>query len=152
LKRHIRHIDALRDVLLVVIAAVALLWPPPSGSSDERLDLGAAPPRIYGAYKVTFAGFPGYETGKGRAVVTPTRVKIDGTLSDAAGNQITVDAPDLAIDRSSYRFKGTGTVGGVAMTIAGRLDADDRGIRKCRIVATFVATSGKAARVAGEHN
>jgi hypothetical protein len=150
-KRRVSHpAEVVRDVILIALVALALLWPPLASPSDERrFDPGAAPPRVNGAYKVSFAG-PG--VGSGRAVVNPNRVKIDGTLTDAQGNETAFDAPDLEMDRSTYRFKGTGTLGGVALTVSGRVDPDDKTLKKCRLVATFTTIDGRAGRIAGAHN
>ena len=88
--------------------------------------------------------------GNGDAVVTPKTVRMTGVVPDAAGNDLQFSA-SLDIDSSTYRFTGTGTLGNQAVTVTGRLDADDKSIRNCRIVATYLASDGSAGRIAGGH-
>ena len=132
-----------RDVLLSVLAATLLLWATVI-SKNPRPSVAA--PKIHGRYELTFAG-PG--PGRGTAQVTPNAVKIDGTMKDAQGNEITFLAAKLPIDRSTYHFKGTGMLGNSPATITGRLDPDDATVKKCRIAATFVAADGRAGRIVG---
>jgi hypothetical protein len=132
-----------RDALLSVLAATLLLW---AAVISNRAAPSVAPPKIHGKYELTFAG-PG--PGSGTAVVTPNAVKIDGTMTDAQGNEITFSATKLPIDRSTYHFKGTGMLGNSPATITGRLDPDDATVKKCRIAATFVAADGRAGRIVG---
>lgn len=108
----------------------------------------AAPPRINGAYELTGKG-PNVVIGK--AVVSAQRVKVTGTMTDAAGNNLDFSAPNLPLDRSTYRFTGTGTLGSSTATVSGRLDPDDQTVKKCRIVGTFVAADGNAGRFTGGH-
>ena len=133
--------EAVRDTLLVVLLAGLLIW---AGSVTLRAPANA-PPRINGKYTVTFAGDL---TGQGKAVVTPKKVKIDGTFVDEQGNNVKFSS-QLDIDASSYRFQGSGSVGAAAATISGRLDADDKTLKKCRIVATYLTDDGKAGRIVG---
>lgn len=84
-------------------------------------------------------------------MVSAQRVRITGTMTDAAGNDIPFAAPDLSIDRSTYRFTGSGALGLTTATVSGRLDPDDQTVKKCRIVGTFVATDGNAGRFTGGH-
>ena len=132
-----------RDALLSVLAATLLLW---AAVIPKSATPSVAPPRIHGKYELKFAG-PG--PGRGTAVVTPNAVKIDGTMKDAQGNQITFSAAKLPIDRSTYHFKGTAMLGNSPATVSGRLDPDDATVRKCRISVTFVAADGRAGRIVG---
>ena len=125
-----------------------MIWLTVCAGTPTDVSPAKAPPRINGRYALTFAGDG---TGSGDAVVTPKSVRITGTLTDDACNKISFSAPGLDIDSSTYRFTGTGTLGGNTVTVSGRLDADDKSIRKCRIVATFLASDGAAGRIAGEH-
>jgi hypothetical protein len=129
-------IATLFAALLVFAGVVGLRSPSKAG------------PKMNGAYDVQFAGCG---TGTGKAVVTPKKVKIDGTITDKAGNVLTFSAAKLDIDMSTYHFKGEGTLEGSLVNISGRLDPDDASVKKCRISATFLAQDGKAGRVVGEH-
>jgi hypothetical protein len=134
-----------RDVLACAVSAIALIW---AGAVAVRRAPSAAPPRINGAYELTGSG-PNIVTG--RAVVSAQHVRITGTMTDAAGNDIPFTAPDLSIDRSTYRFTGSGTLGSTMASVCGRLDPDDATVKKCRIVGTFAATDGNAGRFTGGH-
>jgi hypothetical protein len=134
--------ESARDALLAVLAAAFLLCvvsvtlPAPA----------SAPPRIYGAYTLRFGGAG---AGQGKAVVTPKTVKIDATIIDEEGKSIVFSAPNLSIDKSSYRFRGTASLGGVAVTISGRIDPDDKTLKTCRVVATYLTADGKSGRIVG---
>jgi hypothetical protein len=142
-RRHISF-QLVRDVLLCVASAVVIIW---SASLAARAP-AAAPPRINGAYELAGSG---PNTVNGQAVVSAQRVRITGTVTDGSGSGIPFSAPDLAIDRSTYRFTGTGTLGSTTATVSGRLDPDDQTVKKCRIVGTFACSDGQAGRFAGAH-
>jgi hypothetical protein len=143
LQRRTQRFDQWRDATLVAFTLGLLVW----AGATARVASGTAPPRINGSYSLTFAGDV---KGTGDAVVTPKSVRISGTVTDSAGNELQFSAP-LDIDASTYRFSGTGTLGTQTVTVSGRLDPDDKSIHKCRIVATFVASEGPAGRIAGGH-
>jgi hypothetical protein len=139
------NFDRTRDVIACVMAAALLLcaWRP----ATTPVANAAAPPRLHGAYKLTFVALQG--AGAGTAVVNPKWLKIDGNITDARGNKIAFSAPKLDLDRSTYRFTGTATVGGSPAKISGRLDPDDRHLKRCRISASYLAVDGSAGRVVG---
>jgi hypothetical protein len=135
--------EAWRDVTLVAFVLGLLVW----AGTAARVAPGAAPPRVNGKYSLTFAGDG---MGSGDANVTPKKVKISGTVADATGSRLQFNA-DLEIDSSTYRFAGTGTLGSQTVSVSGRLDADDKSVRKCRVTATYLAADGTAGRIAGAH-
>jgi hypothetical protein len=145
MRRRSAQLPIARDALCVVCAAALLLW----ATTSAWRRTAKAPPRLNGPYSVTFAGSV---TGTGRAVVNPQKVRIDGTVRDAAGNELRFTVPDLDMDRSTYRFNGSGTVGSASVHISGRVDPDDTALGRCRLTATFLATDGTAGRVVGSHD
>ena len=137
------NFESARDTAIAVLLGALLIW---AGSVTLRDTSPAkAPPRINGAYTVTSGGDL---TGKGKAIVTPQKIKIDGTFLDAQGNAVRFSS-QLDFDSSTYRFNGSGSVGKVGATISGRVDADDKTLKKCRIVATYLTEDGKTGRIVG---
>lgn len=143
--RHIR-LTIFRDVLLAIVSAAAILWLAPVGSAPTP-DPAVAPPRINGAYDLEGAG-PGVVVG--RAVVSAQQVRVTGTYTDASGSAVPFSA-NLSMDRSTYRFKGTGAVGTSLAEVCGRVDPDDKSIKKCRVSGTFFAADGTTGRFMGPH-
>ena len=145
MKRRSANLQFVKDTLVCLGAAIAILvgstWVADRSPS-------APPPRINGSYRVKFAGTV---NGEGKAVVSAKKVKLNGRLTDRTGNELDFSTPDLDLDASEYRFKGVGTLGGSPVKVSGRLDPDDKTLKKCRIVATFVASDGNAGRAVGEH-
>ena len=137
------HFESVRDTAIAVLLAGVLVWTAAVRLPERRP--AKAPPRINGAYTVTTAGDL---TGKGKAVVSPKKVKIDGDFVDAHGNIVKFSS-HVDIDASTYRFHGNGSVGSVGATISGRIDSDDKTLKKCRIVATYLTEDGKTGRIAG---
>jgi hypothetical protein len=147
--------ETVRDALVVVACAALLLCaglfvvvrPPPVDP--------AAKPNPNGAYWLTLAA---QGRGTGKAVVTAKKVRIDGTLDDGRGNLLTLSAPKLAIDSSTYRFSGTGTLNSSTVNISGRIDPPDtdpdpksRALKAWRFTATFITTEGRCTgRVVGQ--
>jgi len=130
--------------LVVTGCAALLIWGIIVGARPAPL----AKPNPNGAYPVTLAG-NGH--GSGKAIVAAKKVKIDGTMDDGHGNLLTLSAPKLALDNSTYRFTGTGTLNADPVNISGRIDPPDGTLKRWRVTATFVTTDGKCAgRVLGE--
>jgi hypothetical protein len=144
-RRRIEMFETWRDGVLVAVVAALLVC---AGVVGFRMSPSKAGPKMNGRYEVKFAGCG---TGTGSANVNPNFLKIDGTMQDPVGNVLTFSAKKLDFDASTYRFKGDGTLDGIPAKVSGRLDPDDTSVKKCRIVATFVADDGKAGRIAGEH-
>ena len=142
-RRRIR-LSIVRDVVLAFASAGAVVWMAAVAGHAPS----AAPPRVNGAYELVGSG-PSVVVG--RAVVSAQRVRVDGVVIDAAGNRVPFVANDLAIDRSTYRFHGTGTFGSAIAKVAGRLDPDDKTIKKCRISGMFSAVDGNVGRFMGAH-
>ena len=140
------NLQVMQDALVCLMCAAAILL---GGALVAVRTPAAAHPKIYGSYKVVFAGS---SNGTGKAVVTPKTVKLDGTLVDAQGKKFDFSAASLAIDSSTYRFKGVGTLGGSPLKVSGRLDPDNKTLKQCRIVATFLAADGKVGRVVGKQD
>ena len=133
-----------KDALLCVTVAVALIWA--TAVKNDR-DPAKAGPKINGSYELIGGGVG---IVRGKAVVTPKKVKINGTFRDTAGTDVPFDASDLTMDASTYRFKGNATVGNSTAVISGRLDPDDKTLQNCRITAIFLATDAKAGRIIGQ--
>jgi hypothetical protein len=138
------RLESARDSLLAVLAAGLLLW----AASVTLRTPATPPPRVYGVYTLTLADAGG-GGGTGKAIITPRMVKIDGTVVDGQGNSVDFSAAKLDMDMSSYRFRGTGSLGGVAVTVSGRIDANDKTLKKCRVTATYLTADGKSGRIVG---
>jgi len=134
-----------RDVTTSVVAGLLLIW---AITATVRAP-STPPPRIHGAYRITFAGAV---SGTGKAVVTPKSVKIDADVIDDQGARVAFSATDLQMDGSAYRFRGFAALGGLSVQVAGRVDPGDSNVGKCRITATFLTYDGKGGRIAGSHN
>ena len=145
MRRRFAQLLIARDALCIACAAALLLW----ATSSAWHRSAKAPPRLNGPYTVMFEGTV---TGTGKAIVNPQKVKIDGVVRDAAGNQVRFSVPDLDMDRSTYRFNGGGTIGSTTVRVSGRVDPDDNALGRCRLTATFLAADGAAGRVVGAHD
>jgi hypothetical protein len=137
--------ETLRDALVVAGCAALLIW----GIVVARRTSLAAKPNPNGSYRITLAGGNG-GTGAGSAVVSAKFVKIDATIDDGHGNTSILTASKLAIDSSTYRFSGTGTLNTTVVKLSGRIDPPDadgdpkqRTLKNWRFCATYTTADGK---------
>ena len=76
--------------------------------------------KVQGGYEVKIAG---YYTGTGRVKVTGDGVTITGDVKDPQNNQYALKTDRLEVLED--RFRGEGTLGGMKVTIDGRVDPAD---------------------------
>jgi hypothetical protein len=147
--------ETVRDALVVTGCAALLIWAALVAGRAQS----APKPNPNGKYELILAGVGG--TGTGTAHVSAKKIKIDGTFDDGHGNVLTLSAPKVPLDKSEYRFSGTGTLNGTAVNISGRLDPPDDPFdskpgtpkmrKNWRLTATFATVDAKSVgRIVGQ--
>jgi hypothetical protein len=123
---------------LVVVTA-------PTGSVAQTRPSGAAAAaKVNGRYEIVFAG---YLSGRGNGVVGGPNVIIQGQVTDetgATGNFI------ARCKRNGNYFRGTGSAPGGSVTVKGRLDPSNKSLRAARLTCTYIISSAKTGRIAGD--
>ncbi|SRR5258706_7289079 len=133
-----------RTIILTFFLALALLSAPSRLSADQDATAATA---AAGTYSVKVAGCA---KGEGKASSTGDTISITATVKDESGNEGSLSAPNLKVEKN--HFKGTGTLFGHKVTLHGRLDAappDEPAINAQRIVCTFTTADGQHGRIAG---
>jgi hypothetical protein len=128
-----------------VAAAVLLLISVGSAIVGAK---GKQPHKTDGTYEVSIGG---YYAGTGTIGVASRAVSIAGKVTprDMPDSTLDLSAPGLPLDGD--HFEGTGTVGGKAVRVQGRLDgyAKEKHFKGARVLASYIDESGRRGRIAG---
>jgi hypothetical protein len=109
-----------------------------SGGGAQQQPYQPAP--TAGSYNVKMVGS---WSGVGDSLVTTTAVSFSVPVTDSSGNAGNFIASNLTI--TGDHFSGSGTVNGVNVTVAGRLDQ----VSNARLFATIVSADGRVSRIIG---
>lgn len=121
-------------LLVTVVLMSAATW---SAAGPPAHDTGAYDVRVRGRY-----------TGEGHAAVGAHSVTITARVKDEDGNEGTLVAPNLRVQKG--RFSGAGTIMGKSVTLSGRIDVPDGELVKvARLTCTYTTSDGQRGRAVG---